>query len=544
MVATAHDRSLPLFGLYARGGESDRHRVVDIPGCRVLSAAVGRVASKLRELLRAPPDETGACLVPESSGGLLSAFDLREVRDASDRVLVTIVLGGEARPTGSRAAGRRRPTELELERTAQAIAGLSLDVLGVAVNFREPGGVQVLGAATRSLVGEAVARDRLGPDAASPYRLATFGSFTQAHRGQAARIEAWIGDRVGRGASVLDVYGGSGALSMRLAERGARVTLVESFRPAADAAERAAREQGITRFQVRSGDAGVVLDELAREGARFDAILTNPPRRGMPPAVRGAIAALQPRLVAYVSCDPDSLCRDLDHFTRLGYRPEALWPVDMIPLTDQVETVTFLTAAEPPAPRFVHEEEGVVVIDRSAHDPPDWGFAGARVLTEDDPAASGLAVGCTSASMEHPLRGALADASAKRVFIALCRGITAREGRIARRCEWRRLARVAGHSLLRLEARDAGAISLEKLLSRAGHPVIGDARHGHPPTNRHFQEKYALDRPFLHAARVDFAHPRTRARISGESRLPGELTMVLGRLGLDALDVAKETMIG
>jgi hypothetical protein len=43
---------------------------------------------------------------------------------------------------------------------------------------------------------------------------------------------------------------------------------------------------------------------------------------------------------------------------------------------------------------------------------------------------------------------------------------------------------------------------------------------------------------------VDFAHPRTRARISGESRLPGELTMVLGRLGLDALDVAKETMIG
>jgi 23S rRNA (uracil1939-C5)-methyltransferase len=518
MVGGSDDaRAAPSLGLFARTGAGADHRVVDIPGCRVLTPALKDVASRLRGLLAGPPAGTGACLVAEARGGRLSAFDLREVLDEEAGVLVTLVLS--MRPAES---------EVELEQAARAVSELSPAVVGVAVNYREPRAVQVLGATTRTLVGPSIAKDRIG----ALYRLATYGSFTQAHRAQAARIEAWIAAEVGPSDTrVLDLYGGSGALSLPLARHGARVTLVESFGPAAECAERAAKEQALEGFVVRSGDAASVLKELAKNGERFDVVVTNPPRRGMPPAVRGAIATLGPRLIAYVSCDPDTLCRDVDHLARLGYRADALRPLDMIPLTDQVETVAFLRPAAPPPPRPVFDDGEIFVVDKGAHDPPSS-------------RASGLVVSGRNANAETAVRTALASPAACRTELVLCRGITAKEGAVGRRTHYRRIARAAGHSLIRVRVRGDGDARIERDLARIGHPVIGDTRHGHAPTNRHFEERYALDRPFLHCMKVEFDHPRTGARVVVEGALPGELAMVLGRIGLVALDVAKQVMVG
>jgi 23S rRNA (uracil1939-C5)-methyltransferase len=518
----------PALGLFARAEEgAEDHRVVDIPGCQVLAPALLDVASRLRRLLASPPPETGQCLVAQSEGGILSAFDLREVVGETTAVLVTIVL-----------ATTLAAPENELNQTARVIQNLSPLIASVAVNYREPRAVQVLGATTRTLTGAGLARDRIG----GLYRLAAHGSFTQAHREQAARIEDWIAAHSGEFAGrVLDVYGGSGALSLPLARRGAKVTLIESFRPAADCAEQAAREQGLDAFVVRCGDASNLLTELSRSRAPFDAVVANPPRRGMSPAVRSAIAALAPGVIAYVSCDPDTLCRDLDHFARLGYRAECLRPVDMIPLTDQVETVAFLRPAPPAPSPVVYEDDDLFVAETFAYDPaPPRGAlapAGSR-------ATSGLVVGAKSSAIEGPLRSALTNPRANRTHLVLCRGPSARQGVVERRTEYRRLARVAGHSLLRVTIHGDRGARIERDLARIGHPVVGDTHHGHTPTNRHFEEKYGLDRPFLHCAKVEFDHPRTGARIVTEGRLPGELTMVLRRLGLLALDVMKEVMVG
>jgi 23S rRNA (uracil1939-C5)-methyltransferase len=474
--------------------------------------------------------------VAEASGGLLSAWDLREVLDDRPGVLVTLVLGSA-----------RRPEENELAHAAAAVRELSPDVIGVAVNFRDERAVQVLGPTTRAVWGPSAARDRIGP----VYRLATYGSFTQVHRGQAARIERWIASRLGgKVGRVLDLYGGSGALSLALAGSGARVTLVESFRPATECAERAARDQSIEGFTVRSGDAAGVLADLTATGARFDAVITNPPRKGMPPAVRAAIAALEPRLVAYVSCDPETLCRDLDHFSRLGYRTDELLPVDMIPLTDQVETVAFLERSVRPEPVVVYEDDDLFIVERFAHDSPrPAGRAG--VHEGDAPVAlgptrsiSGLAIGSKASAGDASLRAALGHPRAQFTYLALCRGIVARSGVVQRRTGYRRLARAAGHSVVAVTVRGANTTRIERDLALIGHPVIGDARHGHAPTNRHFEEKYALDRPFLHCIKVEFDHPRTGNRILAGGTVASELTVVLGRLGLVALDVVKQVMVG
>lgn len=524
MVSASSDaagHSVPTLGLFARS-DSDgppskqrpAHLVVDIPQCRVLRPRLMMVAAGLRVLLTNPPEGAGACLVPEPMGGRLSAFDLREVVGNRSGVLVTLVLRAEPEPPAS-----------ELEQTQAAVRGISAEILGVAVNYRPTASPQVLGSVTRVLWGAELADDEAG----SAYQLASYGSFVQAHRGQAERIGALLGEGLARrglppSLRLLDLYGGSGALSLSLAKSGAKVTLVESFPPAAAAAAHAAEQQRIPHFAVKVGDAARVLGVLAATPGQFDAVFTNPPRRGMSPEVRRAIVALKPRVIGYVSCEPDALARDLAHLARLGYAAEGLSPVDMIPLTDQVETVALLAPADPPPLAKAHEDPDLYVVEKPAHFGPDSQRGDdARVVwaTPDD--ASGFAVWSRGA--------ATVRLAPRQVCLVLARGMMATRGRIGKKSTYARLAKLKGHSLLRVIVVHGSVSDLRRDLARRGHPVVGDRRCGHEPTNRHFEERYLLDRPFLHCAEVSFAHPRTSSTIQVRSDLPGELGMVLTRLG-------------
>ena len=534
MVSASPDAAgnlVPTLGLFARSKSEDRpgkdadHVVIDIPECRVLRPRVMLIAAGLRRLLAHPPEGGGACLVPEPMGGRLSAFDLREVVGNRSGVLVTLVL--RAGP---------EPNAVELAQTEAAIRGASSEILGIAVNYRPAESPQILGSATRVLSGAELAEDEAG----SAYQLASYGAFVQAHRGQAERIATLLADGLAQAGlppslRLLDLYGGSGALSLSLAKNGAKVTLVESFPAAAAAAARAAELQRIAHFAVRVGDAARVLSVLAAGAVHFDAVFANPPRRGIAPEVRRAIAALTPSAIGYVSCDPDSLARDLSHFARLGYAAERLHPVDMIPLTDQVETVALLRPVPAQPLRVAYEDTELCVVEKPAHigaqPPSDTRLAWA---TPDDTSGFTIWSRATSAARLAPRQG----------WVVLARGFMARRGRIGKQSTYERLAKLNGHSLLRVEIERGNALDLRRELARRGHPVVGDRQAGHEPTNRHFEERYLLDRPFLHCLELTFAHPRTGSTVQAHANLPGELGAVLSRLGPLGLDVAKRVMVG
>jgi 23S rRNA (uracil1939-C5)-methyltransferase len=77
--------------------------------------------------------------------------------------------------------------------------------------------------------------------------------------------------------------------------------------------------------------------------------VVNPPRSGCDREVLEALAGLKPRTLIYVSCNPETLARDLDVLAALGYRTEEVQPVDMFPQTPHVESVARLVPA--PLPR-------------------------------------------------------------------------------------------------------------------------------------------------------------------------------------------------
>ncbi|NLA39735.1 MAG: 23S rRNA (uracil(1939)-C(5))-methyltransferase RlmD, partial [Methanomicrobiales archaeon] len=71
-------------------------------------------------------------------------------------------------------------------------------------------------------------------------------------------------------------------------------------------------------------------------------LIMDPPRAGLTPAVHEALAELLPGQIAYISCDPATLARDVKRIISNGYRLESITPFDLFPHTAHTESVTLL----------------------------------------------------------------------------------------------------------------------------------------------------------------------------------------------------------
>ena len=89
-------------------------------------------------------------------------------------------------------------------------------------------------------------------------------------------------------------------------------------------------------------DAGEFMVDMAQNGERCDVLLMDPPRAGSDQAFLSSAVTLAPTRIVYVSCNPETLARDLLFLTKRGYRVKKIQPVDMFPHTNHVETVVRL----------------------------------------------------------------------------------------------------------------------------------------------------------------------------------------------------------
>jgi 23S rRNA (uracil1939-C5)-methyltransferase len=141
---------------------------------------------------------------------------------------------------------------------------------------------------------------------------------------------------------VLDLYSGTGAISLSLAEKAKRVTGVESVEDSVKNATRNAELNSITNCRFISGEAREVLSSLDQEGYLPQVIVADPPRGGMHKKVISSILSLKPEKIIYVSCNPSTLARDLKDLCEKDYGLEKVQPVDMFPQTYHIESVAKL----------------------------------------------------------------------------------------------------------------------------------------------------------------------------------------------------------
>lgn len=144
--------------------------------------------------------------------------------------------------------------------------------------------------------------------------------------------------------AVCDLYAGVGLFSRVLAAQGATVTAVESHPAAAEDARH--NLAGLDDAEVLQTDVETQLREWTATGRWFDVIVLDPPRRGAGPDVARVLAAMEPRRLIYVSCDPAALARDARALADAGLALVSATPVDQFAQTAAIEIVALFAPPE------------------------------------------------------------------------------------------------------------------------------------------------------------------------------------------------------
>ena len=142
--------------------------------------------------------------------------------------------------------------------------------------------------------------------------------------------------------TVLDAYCGTGTIGLIASDRAKKVIGVELNKDAVKDAIVNAKRNGVKNAQFYQKDAGEFMVQLAESGDRVDVVFMDPPRSGSSEQFLASLVKLSPEKVVYVSCNPETMVRDLKYLTARGYLVKKAVGVDMFPNTVEIEAVAIL----------------------------------------------------------------------------------------------------------------------------------------------------------------------------------------------------------
>lgn len=325
------------------------HQVIGVEQCRLQMPQADAAAQAVRQYIRR---FRVPCYDERTGRGLLRHLYVRT--NAAGESLICLLGCGDRAP--------HEPELVALLRQAVPSA------VGVVWGVNRKKGNVILGDSYRTLWGADTLRDSLW---GLTFQLSV-PSFYQVNRAQAevlyrkaVEFAALTGQE-----TVLDLYCGAGTITLCMARHCRQAIGAEIVPEAIGDARRNAAANGVENVEFFCGDARETAAELAARGLRPDVICVDPPRKGLAPEVVDAAAAMAPRRIVYVSCDPATLGRDVKRFAQHGYTACRAVAVDLFPRTAHVETVVLLSHKKPDGHINVKVEfgegEGKVPLDNIA----------------------------------------------------------------------------------------------------------------------------------------------------------------------------------
>jgi len=312
----------PVIGLH----QAERYDVVlDIERCLLQSDTMNALLDELRRQVR---ERALSVWEPQLERGLLRFVAVREGQRTGE-AMVNVVASA--------------PDVETLVPVAEALRARVPATTSVVLNVNDKKASVAVGSEEHLLLGRDHITEKLG---SVGFRVSA-ASFFQTNTAQAERLFAIVGEacELGGDDTVLDLYSGTGAISLLLAGRARHVYGIELAPAAVADAVRNAEANGIANCTFLTGEVRHVLPVLARDGVRPSVVVADPPRAGFHPKALSALAALAPARIVYVSCNPSTLARDVGDLVRQGYRLDWVQPVDMFPQTPHIEAVARLTRA-------------------------------------------------------------------------------------------------------------------------------------------------------------------------------------------------------
>ncbi|MCM1057148.1 MAG: 23S rRNA (uracil(1939)-C(5))-methyltransferase RlmD [Firmicutes bacterium] len=307
--------------------EEKSHRIVPMDSCLIEDKQADAIIVSIRGLLRSfklqPYNE-------DAGYGLLRHVMIRTGR-ATGQIMVVLVLSSPVMPSKNN--------------FVKALLKLHPEITTIVINVNDRDTSMVLGDREQVIYGKGYIEDIL---CGRRFRISP-GSFYQVNPVQAEKLYRKAIDYAGLTGkeTVIDAYCGTGTIGIAAAEKAGRVIGIELNPDAVRDARSNAKRNQVRNIEFYRNDAGKFLADMAAQSADLrlqpDVILMDPPRSGSSQEFLDAAAKAAPDRVVYVSCDPDTLVRDIKYLKKKGYAVQKCAAVDMFPFTEEIEAVALLT---------------------------------------------------------------------------------------------------------------------------------------------------------------------------------------------------------
>lgn len=310
-------------GIISGQYEEKTHRIVPIDSCLLENQKADEIIVTIRGLLKSfkirPFNE-------DTGYGLLRHVMVR-TGHVSGQIMVVLVIASPIMPSKNN--------------FVKALLKAHPEITTIVVNVNNRTDSMVLGNKEQVLYGKGYIEDTL---CGKTFRISPKSFYqvnpiqTEKLYGKAIEFAALTGKE-----TVLDAYCGTGTIGMIASDKAGKVIGVELNPDAVRDARNNAKNNNIKNIEFYQKDAGQFMVQLAEENVPIDVVLMDPPRAGSDEAFLSSLVKLGPRKVVYVSCNPETLARDLKYLTKHGYKAEKGVCVDMFPWTGHVESVVLMS---------------------------------------------------------------------------------------------------------------------------------------------------------------------------------------------------------
>lgn len=308
----------PVSGIYEEG----THRIVPVDSCLIENEKADAIIRSVRDLLKSFKIK----VYDEDTGYGLLRHVLIRTGHVTGQIMVVLVLSSPILP------GKNN--------FVKALLKLHPEITTIVVNVNNKRTSMVLGDKEQVIYGKGYIEDVL---CGKTFRISPKSFYqvnpvqTEKLYNKALEFAALTGKE-----TLVDAYCGTGTIGIIASDKAGQVIGVELNADAVRDARDNAKRNNVKNIQFYQNDAGKFLVGMAEQDAKVDVVLMDPPRSGSDEAFLGSVVKMGPKKVVYISCNPETLARDLKYLTKHGYKMERAVACDMFPFTNHVESVIMM----------------------------------------------------------------------------------------------------------------------------------------------------------------------------------------------------------
>lgn len=302
--------------------EEDSHRIINIDKCMIENELADEMIGYIKSLLKSFKIK----VYDEDTGFGLLRHILIRTGHVTGQVMVVLVLSSPILPSKNNFA------KVLKEKFPQ--------IATIVINVNDKKTSMVLGERDIVIYGKGYIEDIL---CGKKYRISP-QSFYQINSVQTEVLYQKAVEFAGLKGNerVIDAYSGIGTIGMTVSDYAKEVLCVELNQSAVKDAIANAKANQVKNVRFVCDDAGRFMVKMAEQGQKADVVLMDPPRAGSDEKFLSSIVKLGPEKVVYVSCNPETLARDLRYLVKKGYEVTRACPVDMFPFSGHIETIVAL----------------------------------------------------------------------------------------------------------------------------------------------------------------------------------------------------------